>query len=202
MPKMKHANKRPEHLLMIEGAKSYPQALAALGEFRNLVVYACREAFEADLTSLSNALGVRISREEILNRVRPDSPDGADAVNAEVGIRIDRRREGWRLNYSLAWWKTSKPELRVQLIVRFTGRDRAAAFYAPLEKVKRKTLYQVGVEGSSVYVKYQMNPEQMSGLPRILHELNQECVRLWQAVGGLKKAGIKTKTKIAKGRGL
>jgi hypothetical protein len=198
MANMKRVNKLSEHLLMIEGAKTYPQALAALSEFRNLFVYACREVFEADLTSLSNALGVRISREEILNRLRPDSPDGADAVNAEVGIRVDRRREGWRLYYSLAWWKTSKPELWVQLIVRFTGRDRAAAFCTPLKKAQLKTLYHVGVEGSSVYVSYQMKPEQMSELPRILHGLNQESVRIWRSVGGLKKAGIKTKATNAK----
>jgi hypothetical protein len=200
MRNVKRTNKQSEHLLLTEGANSYPQALAALSEFRKLVLYACREAFEKDLVNLSSALGVRISRQELLDRRWPDSPDGADAVNAELGIRLDRRREGWRLYYCLAWRKSLKPELWLQLVVRFTGRDRTPAFYDALDKARRKTLYKIDVEGSRVYVSYLTKPDQMSELSQILHGLNQECIRFWRAVGGLKKAGLKTKATTAKGR--
>jgi hypothetical protein len=186
MKNNKQADKKSEYALLIEGAKSYPQALAALSEFRALVVDECRRAFEADITSLSKALGVNISGKDLLERYRPDNPKGADAMNAEIGIRIDRGREGWKLRYSLTWTKNPRPELWAQLLVR-TGRDRAHSIGKALDLVQRKPQFDAGVDGSIIYVSRRITPDQMKDLPQIFHALNLEGVRIWQAVGGFKK---------------
>ncbi|HET9283063.1 MAG TPA: hypothetical protein VFR24_13975 [Candidatus Angelobacter sp.] len=70
--------------LLIEGAKTYPQALAALSEFRRLVVAACEEAFTPNLSELSKYLGLPLPKNQLKQYTRPDSL-GASRIDGDFG---------------------------------------------------------------------------------------------------------------------
>lgn len=81
---MSESRKQNANELLIEGAKTYPQALAALSEFRRLVVAACEEAFAPGLNDLSKALGLPLPQSQLKPYTNPDSL-GASKIDGDFG---------------------------------------------------------------------------------------------------------------------
>jgi hypothetical protein len=90
--------------LIIEGMKSYPQALAAVTEFVSSVASTIREVVTDDESDLSDALGVKITDESLTDYVRPNRLTGSGSEDKLIGVRFDKRPEmGWSL-YFYVWW--------------------------------------------------------------------------------------------------
>jgi len=188
---MTNTNAERGNELLIQGGKSYPQALAALSEFGRLVLETCRTAFDEELANISRAMGVRISRNDLRNRRRPDrlerlsTPHGGDA---SLGIRIWRDSEGWRQYCHLVWWTDNTAD-NVGASASIWFKDTSLAIIAcnALKGVPPTTSYLVDREENEVRLLRRIAPPDMAQLPTIFRELNREWARLWRAAGGLKQ---------------
>src|ERR1700733_1522918 len=95
-----------ETSLLIEGMRSYPKALGALNEFGRLVHSTIREAVVEELGSLSTAVGLRLTENDLGDYVRPSRLGSFDPKNVSVGVKVDRMAgSGWSLYFVLFWSK-------------------------------------------------------------------------------------------------
>ena len=173
-----------EYPLLIEGARSYPQALAALSEFQILVVDACRKALESELPKISTAMGIKLSREDFDVRIRPQKMENSDGENASLGLRIIRDTEGWRQYHHLVW---EKDGLGASSAIWFQDKTLAMNVSNALKKAGPKPPYVVDLDDSrAAFLMRRVTAEEMAQLPGILQELFREWTRLWQRIGGLK----------------
>ncbi len=173
-----------EHPLLIEGARSYPQALAALSEFQLLIVDMFRKALQSELPKISAAMGVKLSREDLDVRIRPQKMENSDGENASLGLRIIRDTEGWRQYYHLVW---EKDGLAASSAIWFQDKTMAMKVSSSMKKATPKPPYVVDLEDARVaYLLRRITAEEMAQLPGILQELFREWVRLWQRIGSLK----------------
>jgi hypothetical protein len=176
---------QPDSALLREGAKSYPQALAALSEFRNEVMTACRKAVESELASISRTIGVKLSRVDLVDRIEPFSLEKADGENASIGLRIKQDSEGWRQYFHLIWYKDG---LGASSSIWFRDKTLATKVFEALRTAQPNPPYSLDLEEEDeVYLMRRITSDEMARLQEILQELNREWVRLWQSVGGLKR---------------
>jgi hypothetical protein len=90
--------------LLIEGLKSYPRALAAITEFVSSVTASIREVLTEDENNLSDAVGVKIMDEGLIDYVRPSRLTASGSDDKLIGVRFDKGPEmGWSL-YFYVWW--------------------------------------------------------------------------------------------------
>ena len=172
-----------EYALLIEGARSYPQALAALSEFQLLVVDACRKALESELPKISAAMGIKLSRADLAERIRPRKTENPDGVYASLGVVINRdTTEGWRQYYHVVW---EKGGLGASSSIWFKDKTLALKVCNNLKKAQPKPTYSIDLdEEKEVYLMRRATPEEMAQLPGILQDLFREWTRLWQRIGG------------------
>src|SRR5689334_18107049 len=98
-------NSDDQHALMIAGAKSYPQALAALNEFRRLTVDRCTAAMQNILPDLAAAIGLSLPVRDLFPYTRPDSLSSSeiDGDFGMLGAAIQEANEVWWLGCYLHW---------------------------------------------------------------------------------------------------
>lgn len=173
-----------EYPLLIEGARSYPQALAAISEFQTQVVAACQEALESELPKISSAMGIALSGKDLLLRIRPRKTEKPDGVYASLGFLINRdKTEGWRQYYHVVWGKDG---LRAASSIWFKDETLATKVSDALKKAQPRLPYFVELEEGEASLMRRATAEEMAQLSRIQQELFHEWTRLWQRIGGLK----------------
>lgn len=186
---MSGTRQQNEHVLLVEGAKSYPEALAAISEFRNAVVTQCQDAVNSQLAEVAKALDVAISRKDVRERRRPerlDTVNGPDGETASLGVVIRNDVQGWRLYYHLNWLNGS--DLDVSASCRFLKNPIIAAkVCAALKKAKPKQPYLVEQEYEEVCLTRRIVPDDMAHLSMFFQDLIREWTRLFQCIGGVKR---------------
>lgn len=170
--------------LIKEGAKSYPQALAALSEFRDQLLSVTMEVVSERLIEISNSLGIReLARNELRERVKPfDScPDG----RAAIGVTIRPKTESWKQYYHFKWEpnrfyfsasiKYPDPGQGLQIGRKFKSLD-----------LGLDSRYETGFEpDGEVWILTNLDPENITGLSELLREVVNEWCKAWKKLGGI-----------------
>ncbi len=173
--------------LLIAGARSYPQALAAISEFCREVQTVFRTTLNNEIASIAEAMALRITRAEIKNYAWPESfTKEIDGEWATLGVKIDRsKKEGWTQSYFQEWYEG---EAFVTAQITFIDRTVAKKVYDRLQQIKGKKSRLGFQRGMHIFVTQKISPDEMSRLDKVLGELNQEWTALWKQVGGLKRS--------------
>jgi hypothetical protein len=170
--------------LLIEGARSYPQALAALNEFQTSVIHSCRTALDSELPKISTAMRIKLSREDLRDRIRPRKTEIPDGAFAAIGLVINRDTpEGWRQYYHIVW---DKDWFGASSSIRFKDKSVAMKVSKALNEAQPKSPYLVHLDDEKeACLTRRATAEEMAQLPGILQDLFREWARLWEKIGGL-----------------
>jgi hypothetical protein len=178
--------------LLVEGSKSYPQALAALREFRELVWTTVRTAVRNDLNLIAKSLGIEIAASEIATRARPDELGSTeiDGENANLGVVIRReKKEGWNLYYTLCWSvEEEDAPFYFAASIWFKQSALGDKAYRAIQKTRTSlpVLYEdYENKGSEVIMKRKLASEDMAQLPSVVSEVIREWAKAWSQVGGV-----------------
>jgi hypothetical protein len=168
--------------LLIEGMKSYPQALGALNEFVRLVISNVREAVLDELATLSTAIGAGLKEDELGDYVQPNRVGVFEPKYTVLGIKIDRiAASGWGLYFYVWWWK-GQTKLCVSMWMK--DRDVAASIITRFKNTSPETSVEID-DNHEVYLSRVLVPDNVPELSEILRELNREFSELWSRAGGL-----------------
>lgn len=172
--------------LLIEGAKSYPQALAALRDFRDTVCASVRAVVRDDLTLIAKSLGVNLDASEIVNRARPYELAAADGENASVGVVIRRdNKEGWNLYYTLRWYvEEEDAPFYFAASIWFKQSAVGDSAFRAFQKLAMKL--PVKYADSEIYMKRKLESDDMARFPSVVREVVHEWAKAWSQAGGLK----------------
>lgn len=182
------AKDEPGSELLVEGSTSYPQALAALREFRSQVWTTVRTAVRSDLHLIAKSLGVEIASSEIANRARPDELGSAeiDGENASLGVVIRRdKKEGWNLYYTLCWY-VEEEDAPFYFAASIWFKQSAVADNAFRAFQRLPTNLPVKYANCEMYMKRKLASDDMARFPTIVREVVHEWARAWSQTGGLK----------------
>ena len=182
-----------ETSLLIEGITSYPKALGALNEFGRLVISTIRETVVEELGSLSTAVGLRLTENDLGDYLRPNRLGSFDPKNVSVGVKVDRISEsGWSLYFVLFW---SKAGASLSVSIWPKDGDVAKSAFTAFQKGRSKGICLM--LAANIH-QPRARPEAAEQLPVILRELIGDFSKCWIKAGGLQKF---MKPKAAMGRG-
>jgi hypothetical protein len=176
------------NVLLVEGAKSYPRALVALTEFRNLVTNTISGVVSDDLDTLASVLGCELSANDVRARRRPDRIDTVIKAPS-LGIKIEKDEYGWRQYFQVTWWQGN---LDAAASIRFLKeRERVTSLFRDFKAKQAKLglTGDIGCEADEVWLGRHLRAEEMADLEPTMRGLLADWIRLWSAVGGLKQAG-------------
>jgi len=172
-----------ETSLLIEGITSYPKALGALNEFGRLVISTIREAVVEELGSLSTAVGLRLTENDLGDYLRPNRLGSFDPKNVSVGVKVDRISEsGWSLYFVLFW---SKGGASLSVSIWLKDGDVAKSAFTAFQKGPSKGILLDA--GREIYISRALVPEAAEHLSVILRELIGDFSKFWTKAGGLPK---------------
>ena len=170
----------PTNPLLEEGARSYPKALQAVGEFRRQVQNICYDAMKRRLKDLVDALGLRLEANQLKRYAVPDKldPDYLDGTWASLGAKIEPARVKWSL-WNYVYW--DKDTVRVCVSFAFTDSRLGERVQAVTEK------HGTSLDPKEVYLSRPVGADGLSGLDSTLEELNFKWIEVWRNVGGVKQ---------------
>jgi hypothetical protein len=174
--------------LLAAGAKSYPEALAAISEFCREIQTVLRTSLSNDLASLAKAMAIKMEKAQIKNYATPDSfTKDISGEWAALGVKIDRRNkpEGRTQIYFHEW---DEGETFVTAKITFTDRVVAKRVYDRLSKVQRNTSELGFNQWFELFIRREISPQEMDRLGEITGEVNREWSALWKRAGGLKRS--------------
>jgi hypothetical protein len=174
-----------ETSLLVEGLRSYPQALGALNEFARLVTSAIRDVVVQELPSLCAATHLDLKQEEVGDHVRPNKLSIPNPTDPILGARIDRiGKSGWGLYFYL-WWSKGGTRLSASVWLRDTSV--AESVFLALKDLNSTANIELDA-GHEVYVSQALLPDDAEQqMPTILRKLIREFSALWTQVGGLER---------------
>lgn len=169
--------------LLKSGAISYPQAFAAMLEFCRVISTMIREAFEQNVSRLSEAMAVPLSVSDLKGRAKPSSihPDnaGADGVRAQIGFAIWGDPD-WRQYYYLTWEKSG---IWISAGIKFKDESAAAKIVSSVRQHGEGEL--IWQDGHIVGIKQKLDPEEILELQSRMSDLLTRWERLWRSIGGI-----------------
>lgn len=172
-----------ETSLLVEGTRSYPKALAALGEFRRLVIETIRSAVVEELPSLAAALDLRLSENELSDWVKLNRFGGFDGKWTCLGVKIEKTEvAGWGLYFSLAW---DKGDADVSITLELNDDDVAEAIFSAFKTVSGNV--PIKFERREVYINRILAPEEAEQLSDIQRDLIRQFATLSSRAGGVGK---------------
>jgi hypothetical protein len=172
----------PPNALLVEGAKSYPPALAALSEFRRLVQAGCRMVLVSNREELAGAMSEDLDSKLIIDHAQPDQLGaGVDGRSAALGVKL-RRKGQWRL-YCCLFWRDE--QLTARTGIKINNAVVADKVYSALKK--QTANHPVNREENDIYISGAVSRDEMTNFAEDLQTVSQEWVGLWQRVGGLKQ---------------
>ncbi len=170
-----------ERALLVEGGKSYLDALIAMRRFGEATVTTCRRVLERNISELSNRSGVSFLSSEIADRFRPDQLSGGFRGDfASLGVKVINAAKRCRL-YTCVNWLPEELNASVSFCVGTS--EGASAIYSRLRRYEPE----VGLEGNELYLNKKLAPEDMQQLGRILALLSNRWCGALKANGGLMK---------------
>lgn len=176
-----------ETSLLVEGTRSYPEALGALNEFGRLVISKIKTGLSEELGSLSSAVGIRLTENDLADYIRPNRMGSFDPNNVCLGVKVDRIAEsGWSLYFVLFWLKGAAC---VSVSVWFRDGGLANSLHKTFNKIPGSAL-----DGKEVSISRSVMPDAAEEIPIILRELVGDFSKACAKAGGLPKV-VKPKTK-------
>jgi len=179
--------------LIKAGAKSYPQAFAALCEFCRMTANMLRLSVEQNLGQMSKSMALgTLSPSDLRGRANPSSihPDAqaSDGIEAKIGFTL-WGDPVWRQYYFVTWGKNG---LSLSASIKFLKNSDAN------DKVST-ALHAHGFEkkiyhnSNRVGIFCTINPDELVDLPKHMNALLIDWSTFWNSVGGIAKcAGVNT----------
>lgn len=166
--------------LLIEGIKSYPQALVAIREFRDALEAICRDAVRDNLPLIANSMDI-IPLDEIEPDTWPTKISACDGKWAKVGVRMKIRNGGqMELGYSVEW-NDGTPCLVASIW--FSENETADRALAALKRGVPGV--QADVQKKQVYLWKNLTPSEVGEIRETMVELIQEWSGAWRQIGGV-----------------
>ncbi|MGA2267825.1 MAG: hypothetical protein ABSH44_05070 [Bryobacteraceae bacterium] len=178
---MENPKSQQSKALLIEGARSYPEALAALSEFRRTIHTAWRDGLESRLGEVSAAMGLDLEPAQIADYANPDSLRSAEIDGEFAALGLQIKEAAWTLYFYLVWWKGFSANVSIW----FKDPAMASAVFTVIKKVQGS--YPAGLENKEVFISRSLAPEEAGGIEVVVCEMIQEWCRLWLRVGGLRQ---------------
>lgn len=168
--------------LLIEGIKSYPQALVAIREFRDALEALCRDVVRDNLALITDSMTM-IPLDEIEPDSRPAKISECDGKWATVGVRMRVRNGGpIELGYSVEW-NDGTPCLVAS--IQFSESETADLALATLKRGVPGI--QAAVHKKQAYSWRDLTPSDVREMREKMVELIQEWSGAWRQVGGVMK---------------
>jgi hypothetical protein len=173
--------------LLAVGARSYPEALAAISEFCREIQAVLRTSLNNDLASLAKAMAIKMEKAEIKNYASPDSfTKDISGEWAALGVKIDRsKKEGWTQLYFHEW---DEGETFVAAKIHFIDGIVAKRVYDRLSKVQSNTSELGFNQWFELFIRREISHQEMDQLGEITGEVIREWSALWRRAGGLKQS--------------
>ncbi|GGG95348.1 hypothetical protein [Silvibacterium dinghuense] len=169
-----------------EGLKSYPQALAALRDFRESIVTRCRASFDLHFDQIARAMGEKLVKTKIEIRRKPDRIESSDVdgVTADLGVRL--KSQGWRVYHNVTWEQGNKAAACFSIWV--SDGNRANDIYAKIGAVFESTKFELtGPQLSPNEVCLGFAIHDGAEIENALDAVCKEWIRIWTEIGGLSK---------------
>jgi hypothetical protein len=186
---MSDNRKQNANELLVEGSKTYPQALAALSEFRRLVVAACEGALTPELGDLSKAMGLPLPKSQLKEYTRPDSLGSSriDGDFGSLGVKImeEAERSG---QYCFLLWEGGK--LNGVMDIYVNSKSISLDIFASFQKLKPP--FELRVDNGDVMLMRPLQPADMPRLTELMLEVVSEWIKLWKGAGGLNRFRAKS----------
>lgn len=171
-------NLKQQHVaeLLTQGASSYPEALAALAEFRRELCAAWQRGVEQRIADISQAMSLKLSSSQIAAYVNPDSLRSADGEFAAIGVSL--KNTDWTLYFYTLWWDG----LKAGASIWFKDASAARATLTRLKQVKSPL--PVAEESKEVYIYKSLEPDDLGRIDETVAELLDDWCRIWTLAGG------------------
>lgn len=177
--------KRNEHSndFVAAGGRSYPEALAAVNEFRVTVHHLIREIVEQNLKAVGNSMGVELSRNQIEDYAKPfELGPSIDWADVNIGVRIKNDEPRWRQYFCLGWERGRRYSSASILV-----QDVALAEKIYNAMVNTERNFHIGLDKREVYVTADIKSDEASEIKNSLRTVIQEWIALWKRVGALRR---------------
>jgi hypothetical protein len=169
---------RTQRTLLAEGFKSYPEALAALREFRRMIVQTVHSVVDEELGQLSRAMNAKLPSP--IPRRRPDRLENDKVGEVKLGVAM--RGTEWRQYHHISW---HKDQVTASCSIVASDPRRAELVYNALQRCRPVRPYRIGLEDDEVYLERSLTARDMDRLEDVLRALLREWTRLWGEAGGL-----------------
>jgi hypothetical protein len=185
--KVKNSKDPITNSLLVAGAESYSEALAAISEFCREVQTLWLSALVSDLAEMSAAMGVALDRAEIKNYAWPDSfVKNIDGAWAALGAKIDReKKEGWKQLFYLEW---EDGRNYVTMLIAFRDPDVAGRVFDHLQKFQKTSKPVIMSHKNGVFIQQEILANRMQDFGKLTRGIDREWIGLWKRAGGLRKA--------------
>ncbi len=175
--------------LLVEGIRSYLQALVAISEFRRLVEDKFHRAVDERRDSIAASLKVQIGPDAIQPYCFPDKPGREFRGDwAAIGVRIIPIEVGVckEHTYYLGWWRDQAgPVAGIFASIRFSERSIAERAMSSLQKTGMAPP-ELSKTTISQWRKLEFND--IEQLQERIEKLLGEWCEAWRGAGGLPKA--------------
>jgi hypothetical protein len=171
-----------QNTLLIEGGRSYPKAMLALSQFREMVQDACIAAMKRSLPELIAALGLQLKSQQVKAWDWPDL-DETDGTWAELGAMLKNPGGARCTLYNYISWEDA-PLLRVIVSILFVDAGIAERTWAA---VRDHGTLKKDKDENEINSSRRIDAAGLASLGSTLDEMNSEWIQLWQGVGGVKQ---------------
>jgi len=174
-----------QNTLLEEGGRSYPKAMLALSQFREMVQDACIAAMKRSLPELIAALGLQLKSGQVKPYAAPDKPGPGetDGTWAELGAMLKNPGGARCTLYNYISWEDA-PLLRVIVSILFVDAGIAERTWAA---VRDHGTLKKDKDENEINSSRRIDAAGLASLPSTLDEMNTEWIQLWKGVGGVKQ---------------
>ena len=177
---------------LLECGKSYPEAMVALGYFRQLVHKQCKPVVEKRLKELSEVLNVSHQSLKLIEYVYPDGPVSTPSEYLDVGWQA-KRADNLYLYFYLSW--VPKPEddsgpLGVAITIWVKDKGKREALAAELYRHREDVAFKDEPWESTLNGREFWLPMKEDDLPQMADKLNalaEYTIRFLKSIKGVEK---------------
>ena len=170
--------------LLAEGGRSYPKAMLALSQFREMVQDACIAAMKRSLPELIAALGLQLKSQQVKAWDWPDL-DETGGTWTELGAMLKNPGGARCTLYNYISWEDA-PLLRVIVSIGFADTGITERAWAAVRD-HGTWKYDEETDPPQIELSRGIESDGLARLGPLLDEMNSEWIQSWQKVGGVKQ---------------
>jgi hypothetical protein len=175
-----------QNTLLEEGGRSYPKAMLALSQFREMVQDACIDAMRRSLRELSGALRLQMKAQQVKAWASPDELDSDEIDDTWANLGAELKEPGgaaWSL-WNYIWWGDDPSPLNVTVSIFFADAGNAERVWAA---ARDHGTWKYDEDAKEIHLSRGIKAADLASLGSTLDEMNSEWIRGWQKVGGVKQ---------------